>query len=168
MLFRSWGTAVTEQGHGFASSIMNGHGRYGAASMTAKAMLHMFKPLLQQDPEFKQAETLQARLRNLEKRQPAKLGGRHMYVQQLFQVAASWKSDGKHLPADHKERIMGSHGKRWAALPEGRKAEFAALAQEHQNKTRLETEGAIAHTKAKLRLHQEGSERERRLRVGSL
>jgi hypothetical protein len=140
---------------------MKGHKQHGAASMTAKAMLHMVKPLLQQSPEVKQMEAMQSRLETLEKRSPSKIAGRHMFVQQLFQVAASWKSNGKWLPADHKERIMGSHGKRWAALPGAKKAEFAALAQAHQNKTRLETEHAIAHTRAKLRLHRERVEREK-------
>jgi hypothetical protein len=99
--------------------------------MTTKAMLHMDEPLLQQKPEVKQTETLQARLETLEKRSPSKLGGRHMFVEQLFQVAASWKSNGKWLPADIRLRIMGSHGKRWAALPGAKKTEFAALAQAH-------------------------------------
>lgn len=157
----SWSTAVTEQGHGSASSIMKGHKQYGSASMTAKAMLHMVKPLLQQSLEHKKIETLQARLRTLEKRSPSKVSGRHIYVRQLFQVAASWKSDGKWLPADHKLQIMGSHAKRWAALPDESKGQFTALAQVHQETVRLDTEQTIAHTRAKLRLHSERVEIEK-------
>ena len=56
---------------------------------------------------------------------------------------------------------MGSHGERWAALPDESKGQFTALAQVHQETVRLDTEQAIAHTRAKLRLHSERVERDK-------
>ena len=60
----SWSTAVTEQGHASASSMMKGHDQYSAGTMTSRAMLHMVKPLFAKDPAEKKSVAWMSKLRS--------------------------------------------------------------------------------------------------------
>ncbi|CAE8616190.1 unnamed protein product, partial [Polarella glacialis] len=78
-----WSSTTTEQAHVTASGVMKQHHEYGQQTMRARSALLQTRPVLLPDPEVVKMSVLQRRLENLQKKNPAKINGRHIYFKDL-------------------------------------------------------------------------------------
>ncbi len=116
MLLRDchWSTVSVEQGHGSAAALHKHHKAYGHDMLMARSFLHMTKPLLASDDSLGVGgRAASAQLQALDKKQPNKVTGRHLFLKDLMQQAQQALPPGRLLSQADKTNIMAQHGALW-------------------------------------------------------
>ena len=133
----SWSTTTVEQGHGAASTMRKLHGDYGKNVLTARAMVHMMRPLVQPDPASRQAERLRAQAGRLESRVPTRHTGRQQYFKECLEVARQQLPPGQQLGTAVTRELMARHAQEWARLSTEQQRAYSGRAEVEQGR-RLE------------------------------
>lgn len=124
-----WSQVSTEQGHSAASVVMKKHRLYGQALLQSRSMLGQLAILFNECPEQKKLEQLRRAYENLEKSQPQKCVGIHVYVSEMVTVATELLVAGRCLERTIAKRIICNSGERWRGLSVVQRERFDVKAQ---------------------------------------
>lgn len=123
-----WSSTPTEQGHLPMSKMAQRHKGYSQESLRCRAMLTSMQPLLTPSAEEAAAAELRQKLIRLERRQPNKCSGRHVYMRDLHMRAKAALTVEQAQGPKLQKHIMKTHGARWATLPAATKHVFESEA----------------------------------------
>lgn len=155
-----WSTKVVEQGHAAASVVMKCHRQYGSHTMQGRSFLVQARPLLQGDVEDKVIGQLRERIHKLERLQPQRVGGRHMYMKSLREQAATMQAAGRQWDHDIGKVIMKGHGAKWKALTAQQRQRFERSATDFKEKRRQEIADQVQELRSELALRKERRKQE--------
>jgi hypothetical protein len=110
-----WTTLTTEQFHGSAASLMRLHPEYSTSTLRCRAFILSLNRLMPRpSAEEKSVAALQKKLEALQRRQPEKAGGRHLYLKDIMDLAREkTKRFGAHK-ANWQKQIFKRHASIWA------------------------------------------------------
>ena len=131
-----WATIPTEQFHASAAALMRVHPEYTQSTLRCRAFVLTLNRLMPRPTEDeKSIATLQRRLATLQRKQPHKASGRHMYLRDIIDLAK--EKHGKQLAAtpNWQKRIVKNHGPIWAAHSLARRQPYERRAVGYQEET---------------------------------
>ena len=149
-----WSTKVVEQQHGSAAAMHKAHPSYTAESLSRRAFLHMVTALLpspcDSDP---QRNKIDRRIAALERQQPEKISGRHVFFGDFYQAL---KAERPYLSSDDLRTLaMKMHGAAFEVLPSETKTLYQQKAEQQCSEKRATIQDEIAHLKTYLMLKAE-------------
>jgi hypothetical protein len=149
-----WSTKVVEQQHGSAAAMHKAHPSYTADSLSRRAFLHMVKALLpspsDSDPR---RDKIDRRIAALERQQPEKNTGRHVFFGDYYQALKAERPDLS--PDDLRTLAMKMHGAAFDVLPSETKTLYRQKAEQQCSEKRATIQDEIAHLKTSLMLKAE-------------
>ena len=122
-------TTSIEQGHGSLATVHRAHPQLGSDALCVRSRAHQMRPLFagEHPSKTKSDRRLQHDINVLEKKRPERLGGRQLFLRELFAQVRSSHS-GK-LPSSLRQRLFKQHGEQWLTMSEERRAEYNSQAQ---------------------------------------
>lgn len=111
---------TVEQGHSSGAVLMRDHERYTEKALAARAALHQLRSVVMPRPEDKAKDSADAKLSKLDRKCPAKVSGRHMYLKKL--VADGMQTGGETDKFKQVQGIVAAHGEMYAGLSWAEKA----------------------------------------------
>ena len=111
-----WTTNVHEQGHASASLIHRAHRSLGTTMLTARAHLHMVKPLLTAFIRSLSNPLEDKKLQKIRRRREKKLTGRHLFFSD-FMTAKKLTNSNIQDKAKFLHQVMKEHNAVWLSLP---------------------------------------------------
>ena len=116
-----WTSVPAEQQHGTLAAFRRWHPEYGTDTLLSRAMmLQLSRVLPSQSADAKRVSAIVKKIKKLNEKNPAKIGGRHMFLQGLVRIAHLRKREGRGeaagLPGQEiTKRWFGRHAVVWAA-----------------------------------------------------
>ena len=162
-----WSTTIVEQGHGSASVIHKAHRTYGVDKLCQRSMVHMMRALFPRHTEEVASQRLENRLGAIAKKQPQKITGRHVFMAECMDIAASGPVERR---GSRGQAIMKLHGSMWNALGEADKRQYEAKATHLVQERREELESkadTIVATLAARRLSADSLDTSGQLRLSN-
>jgi len=159
----NWSTAAVEQGHGSLATIHKFHPEYGPETLMIRAFLHMMRVLAQEDPECKKMLRLSDKTARLRLKQPEKINGRHIFMQDELIRA---RRRAGFLTQSLKTATMKLHGKKYKALSAITKRKYDAKAVNAAVAKRRRLQAEIQETSEQIETKRELVED--RLRAGTM
>jgi hypothetical protein len=135
-----WSTAVVEQLHGSAAVISRQHPEYGLNTLLTRSMALLASKLLPgPSPEEKKVAKLKAQLDKLERKNPDRTSGRHLFFQDLANLATDkFAGDTPVKLAQVQRTIMKQHGKSWRSAKDHHTVPYKARAKAEAAKQKCE------------------------------
>ncbi|CAE8697185.1 unnamed protein product [Polarella glacialis] len=110
-----WTTLPTEQFHGSAASLMRLRPECSASTLRCRAFIISLSRLMPRpSAEEKSVAALQKKLEALQRRQPEKAGGRHLYLKDIMDLAREKTNRFGAHKANWQKQIFKRHASIWA------------------------------------------------------
>ena len=122
------------KGHGSAAIVHKNHPGYSTRLITARALLHMCRCLCSPPPVVTLLKRTEAALARLEKKQPAKIHGKQMFLKDLQAVMAKKRA----ITAASSQAAMQQHSKLFKRLPLDRQRAYERQAERHADAMKAE------------------------------
>ena len=148
-----WSTASCEQGHGSAAVIAKVHRGYGVAMLTQRALIHMARNLLPSgDDALADAQAARAALASLERRQPQKITGRHVFFRDA--VAAFSANQGRLGVGSSRpqRKLLRGHSAAYSELSQEEKGVYDRVAAQMRLSREHELQDAVKMAQAEYAL----------------
>ena len=147
----SWSTSVAEQAHASVSVFAKLHPEYGANMLAQRALIHMMRPLVV-PPKPTALDRMESTLRRLERKQPAKLSGRQVFLKEAIAAA---QATSNYSPSQKKAVAMGimkRHATKYNELSEREKAAYTRAAHSLAGRRERAIEEDIEHLRSAQKL----------------
>ena len=131
----SFTTMGVEQQHGSYATVHRLHPEYGLQTLSTRGFLHSCRALLQSSQDAAVVDQLQRLETKLEKKQPNKVGGRSMFLQEMLTKSeardlhnpSSVQGPG-HTVFSLQQAVLQSASQAWKSMPHADKARYDQLA----------------------------------------
>ena len=111
-----WSTLPCERSHGSSAVMHRAHPTYSGIVLAEKAFLHMCRCFMTPTLEDNQAMRQQRRIDKLMKKDPARISGKNVFLQDLFHECRAELPPGSTLSRAQSNQIFQAHGALYKAL----------------------------------------------------
>ena len=152
-----WSTLFVEQMHATVTSLLRFHPEYEVNTLLARTIgLCLNRLVPNESADERRLRMLRDRLQRLLRRQPEKVGGRHMYVQDLFALAREKvQKTGVPLQCGYQQKIVKRHGRFFAKVLLSVRRRYSLQAKHNQEMSGREINDNIDLTRSDIAILQQ-------------